>query len=235
MFNEGDPERLTVVEVSCCGLKTDRPSENFLSVKLNHPPSSRPGNTMPLSLANKITFLRLFCIPFFILLLLYYDRGGGHNETLRIVASIIFIVTFLFDGIDGYIARTRNQITRLGTIIDPLADKALMLSGLVLLSYSSVNTYHNHLPIWFVWLVISRDTMLVVGAIVIHLLTGNVTVKPRISGKLTTFFQTFLIAWVMLNLPKGVFNWVLGAATFLTSVSGIQYFLDGVRQIDIKA
>jgi cardiolipin synthase (CMP-forming) len=191
---------------------------------------------MPLSLANRITLLRLFCIPFFVLLLIYYDRGarnGDGHETLRIVASIIFIATFLSDALDGYIARTRNQITRLGTIIDPLADKALLLSGLVLLSYSSVNTYQVHLPIWFVWLVICRDIMLVAGAVVIHVITGAVTVKPRISGKLTTFFQTFLIAWVMLNLPGVAFPWILGAAALLTTISGVQYFLDGIHQFDI--
>jgi phosphatidylglycerophosphate synthase len=80
---------------------------------------------MPLSLANKITFLRLFCIPFFVLLLLYYDRTVHHgviNHGLRLSASILFIVTFISDAIDGYIARAKKQITRLGTILDPLVD-----------------------------------------------------------------------------------------------------------------
>jgi cardiolipin synthase len=191
---------------------------------------------MPLSLANRITLLRLFCIPFFVLLLLYYDIGVQHgeaNESLRITASLIFIITFLSDALDGYIARTRNQITRLGTIIDPLADKALLLSGLVLLSYSSVNTYHVHLPIWFVWLVICRDIMLVLGALLIQLITGTVKVKPRLSGKLTTFFQTVLIAWVILNFPCAPFPWILGAATLFTAISGVKYFLDGIRQFDL--
>ena len=191
---------------------------------------------MALSLANRITFLRLFCIPFFVLLLIYYDKGvrhGSGNDVLRITASLIFIVTFLSDALDGYIARSRNQITRLGTIIDPLADKALLLSGLVLLSYSSITTYQVHLPIWFVWLVICRDVMLVVGAVVIHVIAGTVTVKPRISGKLTTFFQTFLIAWVMLNLPGSAFPEILGAAALFTTISGVQYFFDGIHQFDI--
>jgi CDP-diacylglycerol--glycerol-3-phosphate 3-phosphatidyltransferase len=190
---------------------------------------------MALTLANKITFTRLFCIPFFVLLLIYYDWGARHgaaNDLLRITASILFIVTFLSDALDGYIARTRNQITRLGTIIDPLADKALLLSALVLLSRASPNSYQVHLPIWFVWLVISRDCMLVVGAALIHVTAGTVTVRPRLSGKLTTFFQTILIVWILINLHANHFIWVLGTATLLTVISGTQYFIDGVRQFE---
>ena len=121
---------------------------------------------MPLSLANKITFLRLFCVPFFVLLLLYYDRTVHYDATnhgLRLSASILFIVTFCSDAIDGYLARRKKQITRLGTILDPLVDKTLLLSALILLTYASKQSYEMHLPIWFVWLVICRDVMLVAG------------------------------------------------------------------------
>lgn len=190
---------------------------------------------MSLSLANRITFLRLFCIPFFIILLIYYDKGVLHNnprELLRLTATTIFLITFLFDAVDGYIARSRNQITRLGTIIDPLADKALLLSGLILLSNSSPTTYTVHMPIWFVWLVICRDIMLVAGALLIHFISGSVTVRPRLFGKATTFFQTLLILWALLNLPTQPFSWILWTATCLTVVSGVQYFLDGIRQFD---
>lgn len=193
---------------------------------------------MALTLANKITFVRLFCIPFFVLLLIYYDWGARHGETndlLRIAASILFIVTFLSDALDGYIARTRNQITHLGTIIDPLADKALLLSALVLLSRASPNSYQVHLPIWFVWLVISRDCMLVTGATLIHVTTGAVAVKPRLAGKLTTFFQTVLIVWILTDLHASHFAWLLGAATLLTVISGTQYFIDGIRQFEREA
>jgi cardiolipin synthase len=190
---------------------------------------------MILTLANKITLVRILCIPFFVLLLLYYDRGVRNhspNDLLRIAASILFIVTFLSDALDGYIARTRNQISRLGTIIDPLADKALLLSALILLATSSEKSYNSDLPTWFVWLVISRDTMLVFGAILIHFIIGTVSVRPRISGKLTTFFQTTLIVWVLTDLQGPLFRWILGIASVLTLISGVQYFLDGIRQFE---
>jgi cardiolipin synthase (CMP-forming) len=192
---------------------------------------------MALSLANRITFVRLFCVPVFVLLLLYYDKSvqrGDGNEILRIYAFFVFSVTFLSDALDGYFARSRNQITRLGTIIDPLADKALLLSALILLSYASTNAYQVHLPIWFVWLVICRDIMLVAGAVLIHVITGTVTVKPRLSGKMTTFFQMLIIVWVMLNLPAHFFSLILKIAAIFTMISGVQYFFDGIRQFENK-
>jgi cardiolipin synthase len=188
---------------------------------------------MPLSLANKITFLRLFCVPFFVLLLLYYDRTVHHgltNHGLRLSASILFIVTFLSDAIDGYIARRKKQITRLGTILDPLVDKTLLLSALILLTYASKQSYEMHLPIWFVWLVICRDIMLVAGALLVYFINGGVTVRPRISGKITTFFQMTLIVWVLLNFPYQLFPYLLWSAALFTGISAVQYFFDGIRQ-----
>lgn len=188
-----------------------------------------------LSLANKITFVRLFCIPFFMVLLLYYNNSvfrGEDNDLFRILATFVFIAIFLSDALDGYVARSRNQITHLGTILDPLADKTLLLSALILISYSPDNTYRIHLPIWFVWLIICRDIMLVAGALLIHFISGAVTVRPRIFGKTTTFFQAVLILWALLNFPEGPYVFFLWTATALTIVSGIQYFFDGVRQFD---
>jgi CDP-diacylglycerol--glycerol-3-phosphate 3-phosphatidyltransferase len=193
------------------------------------------GVVVPLSLANKITLLRLFCIPFFVLMLIYYDRSvlaGARNEYFRISAALVFLLIFLSDAIDGYIARTRNQITRLGTILDPLADKALLLSALILLSFSHHGSYQAILPVWFVWLVICRDIMLVAGGVLIHFITGTVTVRPRISGKITTFLQMTIIVWVMANLPAAAFRYILWAGAGCTVISGVQYFLDGIRQFD---
>lgn len=190
---------------------------------------------MSLTLANRITLLRLFCVPVFVLLLIYYEKSvamGQRNEIFRIVASIVFIVTFLSDALDGYIARSRNQVSKLGTILDPMADKALLLSGLILLSYSSVQSYTTHLPVWFVLLVISRDVMLVTGSVLIHALFGSVTVKARLPGKVTTFFQMLIIVWVLIDLPSAPFMGILMAAALFTAISGIQYFFDGIRQFD---
>jgi CDP-diacylglycerol--glycerol-3-phosphate 3-phosphatidyltransferase len=190
---------------------------------------------LSLSLANRITIARFFLIPIFILLLLYYDKSvlrGEDNDFFRIFATLIFITTFISDAFDGYIARSRNQITRLGTILDPLTDKTLLLSALILISYSSDDAYQIHLPIWFLWLVICRDIMLVAGALLIQFIYGIVTVRPRFFGKATTFFQAVLILWALLNLPKYPYVYFLCTATVFTVVSGVQYFFDGIKQFE---
>jgi cardiolipin synthase (CMP-forming) len=190
---------------------------------------------MPLTLANRITIFRFFCVPIFTLLLLYYIISYKHGNPLlffRWGATILFIGTVILDAIDGYIARTRQQITRLGTVLDPLADKALLLSGLIVLASPKPLVFHPLLPVWFVLLVISRDVVLVLGATLIHFSTGNVIVRPRITGKLTTFFQMLIIAWVLIGLSDIVFNYILWIAASCTLVSGIQYIFDGIKQLE---
>ncbi len=77
--------------------------------------------------ANKITILRILLIPFFVVELIYYVRTG--NEIHRLAAILCFAVAAICDGVDGYIARRYNQISELGKILDPLADKLLLVSG----------------------------------------------------------------------------------------------------------
>jgi cardiolipin synthase len=74
--------------------------------------------------------------------------------------------------------------------------------------------------------------MLVAGALLIHFISGSVIVHPRLFGKATTFFQSFIILWALLNLPERPFTWILWTATSLTIVSGAQYFFDGIQQFD---
>jgi CDP-diacylglycerol--glycerol-3-phosphate 3-phosphatidyltransferase len=187
-----------------------------------------------LTLANRITIVRILSVPFFILLLMYYGisaRDGHPNEILRWTATFCYFATFLSDALDGYIARTRKQITKLGSVLDPLADKALLLSGLILLSRHS-SGFEYILPLWFILLVISRDTVLVLGSLVIYYITNDVTVKPRIAGKAATFFQMITIAWMLLEFPTNRIWIILGAAAMCTAISAAQYIIDGIRQID---
>ena len=190
---------------------------------------------MPLTLANRITFFRIFCVPVFILLIIYYIQSvkhGNPKDLFRWAAAILFLGTVFLDAVDGYIARTRNQITRLGTIIDPLADKALLLSGLLLLSLPQTNSFGVQLPVWFVLLVVSRDVILVLGAILIHFINGTVNVRPRISGKATTFLQMVLIAWILVEIPQNLFFIPLWSAAAFTLISAIQYVMDGIMQFE---
>ena len=82
--------------------------------------------------ANKITIFRILLVPFFVVEILYYVRSG--NELHRLLGLIAFAVAAILDGVDGFVARHFNQRSELGTILDPLADKLLLVSAIVLLT-----------------------------------------------------------------------------------------------------
>ncbi len=192
--------------------------------------------TANLTLANRITIGRFLLIPVYILLTLYYMKSvTEHNpsELLRWGALMLYIITCLTDALDGYFARSRHEITRLGTLLDPLADKTLLISSLLLLTGPWGRLCFNpHLPLWYVFLVISRDALLVMGSMVIHVAVGHAEVKPRISGKIATFCQMVMILWVLGQAPAMGFPWVLGIAAGFTLISAYQYISDGIRQLE---
>jgi len=100
-----------------------------------------------MTLANKITVTRLLLIPVFILFSAYYSKSvesGQENMNFRIGALIVFALASLSDALDGYIARNFNQSTKLGRVLDPVADKLLLLSGVITLS---VSYWHAGLPL----------------------------------------------------------------------------------------
>jgi cardiolipin synthase len=191
---------------------------------------------MPLSLANRITIVRIFAIPLFVLLIIYYGMGATKGEPhveLRWLGLAIFLGIFLLDAVDGYLARVRREITGLGTLLDPLADKAVLVSALILLSgHGAEKAFVPHLPVWFAIVAVSRDAILVVGALLIQSIVGSVNVQPRITGKITTFFQGTVVLWVLVGLPAAFLVWMLGITAFFTCVSAAQYLVDGIRQLE---
>ncbi|HVU08646.1 MAG TPA: CDP-alcohol phosphatidyltransferase family protein [Verrucomicrobiae bacterium] len=180
--------------------------------------------------ANKITILRILLIPFFVVETIYYVRTG--NELHRLFAILCFAVAAICDGVDGYIARHYNQISELGKILDPLADKLLLVSAVVLLSFD--NTPHLwQIPLWLTGTIIGRDLLLGMGAIVIHFVVGKTTVRPRFFGKCATVLQMLVVTWILLkwDLHVGILKvWIYGAGIF-TGVSGLFYIWDGMRQL----
>jgi cardiolipin synthase (CMP-forming) len=187
--------------------------------------------------ANKITIVRILMIPAFVTMAIYYGesvRRGQPLEWQRFTAIIIFILAAVSDGVDGYVARHYNQRSSLGVILDPIADKGLLLSAIITLSisnWSELDPDYGSFPTWFPVLVISRDAILFVGAGVLYLLIGRVHVKPNWTGKVATVLQMVAIGWVMLQLHLLPLLYVVIAAGFFTAVSGIVYVTDGVRQL----
>ena len=182
----------------------------------------------PMTTANKITILRILLIPFFVVQVLYYERSG--EEWHRLAALITFAVAAICDGVDGYIARHYHQISELGKILDPLADKLLLVSGVVLLTLND-EPHLQRLPLWLGATIISRDLLVLVGLVVIHMVCGKVVIRPRISGKIATVMQMTVVLWALLKWERDWLDiWVLGAALF-TGLSGLLYLVDGVRQL----
>ena len=178
--------------------------------------------------ANKITILRILLIPFFVVEVLYYGLEG--NEVHRLLAVLCFAIAAICDGVDGYIARHYNQRSELGAILDPLADKLLLVSGVVVLSFDH-RPYLEKVPLWLTGTIIGRDILLLAGLLVIHLMVGRFTIRPRILGKVATVLQMIVVVWILLKWPdRWVPVWTIGAAV-CTGVSGLLYVWDGTRQL----
>lgn len=174
-----------------------------------------------MGLANSLTLLRILLIPVFVTLLVYRRP---------MLAFGVFCLASLTDLLDGYIARHGGRPTRLGAFLDPVADKLLLTAAFVTLTYLKV------IPFWVTAVVVSRDLILSVGVLVIHVSGGTVRPTPSWLGKLTTAFQmaTVLVAMlfsfhvVMPAVPRA-FAWV---AAVLTIASGLQYLIQGLKQVD---
>ena len=189
-----------------------------------------------MTLANKITVVRFFLIPVFIVFAAYYSASitaGEENRLYRILALATYALASISDAIDGYIARNFNQSTALGRVLDPIADKLLLLSGVVTLS---ITNWHAGLPIWFAVLVIARDVVISVGMLIIYLTHGKAKVRARISGKICTFLTLSCVCWVLVDFwSVGSRPWPLEVLIYLTAVftviTGYLYLGDGIRQL----
>jgi cardiolipin synthase (CMP-forming) len=191
--------------------------------------------------ANKITVVRILMIPAFVTMAIYYGQSIQRHDPLewqRFTAIAIFLIAAVSDGLDGYIARRYKQRSALGAILDPIADKGLLLSGIITLSisnWSEVDPDYGRFPAWFPVLVITRDAVILVGAIILHYFIGNkMRVKPSWTGKVATVCQMCAIAWVMLQLHFLPLIFVVCVAGIFTLVSGVIYVMEGVRQLQAE-
>lgn len=178
--------------------------------------------------ANKVTIFRILLIPFFVVEVLYYVREGG--ELHRWLALGTFLFASICDGVDGFIARRFNQRSELGTLLDPLADKLLLVSGVVLLSLNNEPNFIR-LPLWLTGTVIGRDVLLLIGLIVIYITMGKPVIRPRWVGKTATVLQMAVVLWVLFKFSAQWFPWLAISAAICTGLSGVLYVLDGIRQL----
>jgi cardiolipin synthase len=171
---------------------------------------------------NQITLLRLGFLPIF-LILIAYDRYRW--------ALLVLVVSGLSDGIDGLLARRLNQRSALGAYLDPIADKLLLSSSFIVLAFK------KQLAWWLTILVLSRDVLILIVAVVILLVLGYRPFPPSIYGKLTTATEIILVFLVVLgaaypNYHTGVLNHVfIYAVTVLSVLSGLHYSFTTARHL----
>lgn len=152
------------------------------------------------TLPNLLTVFRMVLIPVFASLL-FYQRF--------VLALVVFILAGVTDGLDGLLARRFNQKSQLGTILDPIADKLMLVTAFVVLSLKSVfpQPLPSHLPVpfWVTVAVISRDVFILVGAAAINVVTGFRGFRPSMLGKINTTVQIGAIAAIIFaaSVPYG--------------------------------
>ncbi|MCX7868142.1 CDP-alcohol phosphatidyltransferase family protein [Limisphaera sp. VF-2] len=178
--------------------------------------------------ANKVTILRMLLIPFFVVEVLYYVQTG--LEIHRYVGLACFAVAALCDAVDGFLARHFHQQSELGAVLDPLADKLLLVSAMVLLSFDHA-PYLERVPLWLTGTILGRDILLVAGLGVIHMTVGKAVVRPRWVGKVATVLQMSVVIWVLLKWHGTALDVLALAAAVTTGISGLLYIWDGVRQL----
>jgi cardiolipin synthase len=180
--------------------------------------------------ANKVTIVRILFIPLFIVQMLYYYRTG--HEWHRYAALACFALAAILDGVDGYIARRFNQRSELGAILDPLADKLLLVSGIVLLSLRIPPELKLvPIPLWVTATIISRDVLLLIGIGLIHIICGRAVVRPRMLGKVSTVLQMITVLWTLFKWDERWLIFWAPAAGISCGLAGLLYVWDGVSQL----
>jgi cardiolipin synthase len=180
-----------------------------------------------MTLANQLTVLRILLIPVFVLLLVY---------DARIAALIVFLLTGISDVLDGYIARTWRQQTTLGTVLDPIADKLLMVTTFATLALLQA------LPLSLSILLIGRDVLLSLGIGIVLWITGRRLSGPTLLGRAAMFGQMWTVVlglvfyvfegWpVLTTLRPYILLPIFVATALLAIAAGVHYLCQLVRML----
>ncbi len=174
------------------------------------------------TLPNFLTVIRMVMIPVFVSSL-FYQRFGW--------ALAIFVAAGITDGLDGLLARRFDQKSQLGTILDPIADKLLLVTSFIVLTLPSIipSPHPRHLPVpfWVTAAVISRDIFIVVGAAAINMVTGFRGFRPSWLGKINTVVQIIAIIAILIaaRFPplRGYLPTVYTTVFAFALISGVHY------------
>lgn len=188
------------------------------------------------TLPNILTLIRIALIPAFVVMVLQKNGFG---------ALLVFSLAGLTDALDGLTARLFNLKTKIGSLIDPVADKLLLATAFILLTFKDMDLDYM-IPLWLTAVVISRDLLIVLGGVVIYLWKGTKDFPPSLFGKLSTVLQVgtaFLVllanyvrslSWSRFSLLSSLTSPSFLQAVFLltlasTVISGAHYVIRGIR------
>ncbi|UCE48712.1 MAG: CDP-alcohol phosphatidyltransferase family protein [Phycisphaerales bacterium] len=198
---------------------------------------------MMLNWANRITIVRILLIaPFVSLMLKTSDPFLSHGlkNAMRYVAILLFLTMTVSDAIDGYLARRKNQITKLGAFLDPVADKLLITCGCLLLASHSGYVPGFLLPPTVVVLIIGKDLFLLIGFVIVYLITSQIHIAPVFIGKLATALQLSMVAAILIapEASAVLSGWIWLLRILWWSAAGtailatLIYIRDGSRYIE---
>jgi cardiolipin synthase len=177
-----------------------------------------------LTTANQLTMLRIVFVPVFIILLMYRQMGWALG---------IFMAAGLTDVLDGIIARRFRQKTSIGAVLDPLADKLLMIASILILSLSRVR-FLTAIPRWLMIIIICRDVFIVLVSLIVVLMVGWRVFKPSPYGKASTVMQFLMVLavlyvnWQHVTVPQ--LQIVFYATGLMTTFSGVHYLGRSLRE-----
>ncbi|MFP4082738.1 MAG: CDP-alcohol phosphatidyltransferase family protein [Candidatus Aminicenantes bacterium] len=174
-----------------------------------------------LTAPNILTFLRVLLVPLF-LFMIFSQKAFQ--------ALAVFLVAGSTDLLDGLAARMWNQRTKIGTLLDPAADKLLVTAAFVVLSFPALSS-PNVIPIWLTMVVIGRDVLISAGAFIIFLITGYKNFHPTLLGKICTFCQVAAVLFVLffntLQISPLFLNMLFHLTLLFTLLSGVHYMYLG--------
>jgi cardiolipin synthase (CMP-forming) len=198
---------------------------------------------MKLSWATRITLVRILLIVPFICCLLNINNSELSSNArfgLRYVAVGIYLVMAISDAVDGYLARRLEEITQLGTFLDPVADKLLMTSACLLLTSQRAHIPGFIIPSTVVVLIIGKDLLISIGFIILYVLTSHIIIKPAYTGKIATALQLFMVGAVLIApeatrcIPEwtGFLQILWWSAGFSAILATLVYIRNGSRYIE---
>ncbi len=194
---------------------------------------------MKWTLANEITILRIVLIAPFVICMLKINEASPGNA-MRYAALAIFAVMSASDALDGYIARKKKQITKLGAFLDPLADKLLMLCACILLATPNTAIEGFILPPTIAVLIIGKDILLLLGFVTTYFITTNVHVVPIFAGKVGTVLQLFMVGGILfapdINPVMPAWGYIMRVIWWSTAglavITTFIYIRRGIRYIE---